>query len=207
MTAHPDAIGRILAYDYQFKSGSDKTANRQTREYHPCVVLRTFGDDYYVVAPISHSKARGGEGHIHLSSQHTKSGGLDGANSFIERGEFNIVHRNNSGIQRNRSSGQILSETKLSRSVVDKLTYDFDDRFNRKALDLSRIMRGDDTVKHLKSTQTHSTPQPDTRDNVAARAAQQALKIKHRGGTLSLSGKDPAAKTKIKREKAIGQDR
>jgi len=94
-------------------------------------------------------------------------------------------------IQRNRATGSILGDKKLSHTVVDKLRHTFNERFQAKALDLKRIMRPDDTsqFRDARAKAREDDQKASRREQLHARTVQKAEQIKHRGGTLSLSGK------------------
>lgn len=131
-------IGHIVRVNYRFQERNDRAASgssawragRQAGKARPCAVVGHVGD-YYVVAPIS-SKPSGND--IALSPGHTSAAKLrpnDG--SFIEIGEYNLVHRDSGQFSFHENSRDYFRGI-LPPGPVAKLRADFLEKFKARTL-------------------------------------------------------------------------
>jgi hypothetical protein len=185
-----DMIGRTMRMDYLFssKSGTKASPKRQNREFHYVVIVSLVGPDMVAVAPISHERSKDSSGDISLEKPHAQAAGLDITRpSYIENGQYNIVHRNSSSIQVDRRTQQVLGG-RLPPTIVGKLKSDFEKQFKAKSFVKQPRIHQDDTSRFRHPTKSLAKDRPSDAER-QQEFRQKAQGVKFRGGTLSLGGK------------------
>jgi hypothetical protein len=190
-------IGRIMRVEYRYDTGPKQPIRgvkaRGNSKERPCVVVGVRGD-YYAVAPISHSAS---QDDLKLAPEHQKAARLGDGEGFIERGEYNLVHRNSSSIRPDRKTGEMFGGS-LPPGVTAQLSGDFNAKFADRTLN-ARLHKDDLAPARealAKRQAAREAAAPDT--GLEARVAAAAKALKERGGSLpSLGTQAPPARPRL----------